>query len=219
MTAGDKGIRPVRIGVLGLQGGVAEHLAMLADLQTRQQARHLACQLAVEARPFVTADALTELDAVILPGGESTAIGKLLDSQGLLEPLRARIAAGMPVWGTCAGMILLARHIENDQRRHLALMDISISRNSWGRQVHSFVENQEIAVLGAEPFPMVFVRAPRILELGPDVQPLARARGEVVACRQGNMVATTFHPELTEDGRFHAWFVGLARAVVRRQPE
>lgn len=192
--------KPVRIGVLALQGGIEEHLAALAALP------------GVTAERFVDSRKLDAFDGVVLPGGESTTMGKLLVDFGLLEPLRARIAAGMPVWGTCAGAILLAKGIDNDGRRHLQAMDITVSRNAYGRQVASFVATGEVA--GIPDFPMVFVRAPVIISKGPDVATLAVHRGSIVAARERNMVVTTFHPELTDDRRFHAWFVD---AVVRAE--
>ncbi|HAP42680.1 MAG: glutamine amidotransferase subunit PdxT [Spirochaetes bacterium GWD1_61_31] len=191
----------MRVGVLGLQGGVAEHLAMLRPIE------------GVVAGSFMRVSELERLDAVILPGGESTAMGKLLAEFGLLEPLAARIAGGLPVWGTCAGLILLAKDISNDQRHHLAVMDITVDRNAYGRQLHSFIGAELIAGLPGGPFPLVFIRAPRITRLGPGVQALAKVAGEPVACRQVNMVATAFHPELSGDDRFHRWFVELARTA------
>ena len=184
-----------RIGVLGLQGGVSEHIQALSSLPE------------VEAEIVLRADSLLSLDGIILPGGESTAIGKLLTDFGLTEPLGKMIREGFPVWGTCAGMILLACHIENDTRKHLAVMDITVSRNIYGKQIDSFSTEDVIPCIGGKPFPLVFIRAPGILSIGPNVEALAYHEGNIVACREYNMLATAFHPELTEDRRFHLFFL------------
>jgi pyridoxal 5'-phosphate synthase pdxT subunit len=150
---------------------------------------------------------LNILDGIILPGGESTTIGKLLVDFEILEPLRDKILSGFPVWGTCAGMILLAKDIGNDERRHLSVMDISVSRNAYGPQIDSFMTSERIGCLGEEPFPLIFIRAPIIEKMGESVEVLATHKDAVIACRQGNMLATSFHPELTDDVRFHQFFV------------
>ncbi|MCX7024132.1 MAG: pyridoxal 5'-phosphate synthase glutaminase subunit PdxT [Spirochaetes bacterium] len=196
-------VKPVRIGVLGLQGGVAEHLAALAALP------------GVEAETLLRADQLGGMDGVILPGGESTTIGKLLADFGLASPLRDLILSGLPVWGTCAGMILLAKGIENDARRHLAVMDIVVSRNAYGPQSESFAASGDISCIEGGPFPLVFIRAPRIVTVGSGVEPLAFHGGHIVACRERNMLATAFHPELTDDRRFHGFFVDAFVRPVR----
>ncbi|MCE7869122.1 pyridoxal 5'-phosphate synthase glutaminase subunit PdxT [bacterium CPR1] len=188
----------VTIGVLALQGAVEEHLAALAGAGCRS--REVRC----------VAD-LTGLDGLILPGGESTTIGKLLDRYELLEPIRQRAGAGMGVWGTCAGMILLSREVRNalPGQPVLGLMDTVVERNAYGRQVDSFSTELSVACLGPEPVPAVFIRAPRIAECGPEVEVLARFQGEVVAARQGRLLATSFHPELTGDRRWHSYFAQL----------
>ncbi len=193
--------KTVRIGVLGIQGGVVEHVAMLSQLD------------GVRASSFLRAADLAAMDGIILPGGESTAMGKLLNDFGLTDLLRSRILDGLPVWGTCAGMILLAKELVNDDRRHLALMDISVDRNAYGSQLHSFIYEGGLAGVEGKAFPMVFIRAPRICRVGEGVQVLSEVYGEAVACRQGNMVATAFHPELTEDNRVHAWFASIVRSA------
>ncbi|MBU0928597.1 MAG: pyridoxal 5'-phosphate synthase glutaminase subunit PdxT [Spirochaetes bacterium] len=187
------------IGVLSLQGGVAEHLAALARVD------------GVRGVPVSKASELGSVDAIILPGGESTAIGRLLRDFGMADPLRERIAAGLPAWGTCAGMILLAKDIDNDDRRHVGLMDISVRRNAYGGQLSSFDASAVIDGLGERPFPLVFIRAPVITRTGPAVEVLASLDGRAIACVQGAMAATSFHPELTRDERFHRWFAALAR--------
>lgn len=186
------------IGVLAHQGAVEEHLVALAEA-------------GVEGREVRKAADLDGLDGLILPGGESTTIGKLLDRYGLIEPIRERVRQGMGVWGTCAGMILLATRVENalPGQPLLELMDATVVRNAYGRQVDSFETALEVPELGPEPVPAVFIRAPRIKSCGPEVEVLARHQGEVVAARQGKLLATSFHPELTRDRRWHQHFAKL----------
>jgi 5'-phosphate synthase pdxT subunit len=167
-------------------------------------------RLGVEAVPVRLPEGLAGLDGIVIPGGESTTIGKLMVTYGLLEPLRRTIEAGTPVYGTCAGMILLARDIGTDAQPILGAMDIVVKRNAFGRQLDSF--EQEIAVpeLGAEPFHAIFIRAPAIERVGPRARELARLDdGTIVAAQQGHMLATAFHPELSHDTRLHEHFVAL----------
>lgn len=193
----------IRVGVLALQGSVAEHAQMLGRIG------------GVEPVLVRTAEDLKTVKALIIPGGESTAVGTLLaqDTRGqvLRELLVFRIQEGFPVWGTCMGAILLAKSIRNDHRRHLAVMDIEIHRNAYGSQLDSFTVTEAIDGLGGGPFPMVFIRAPLISSVGEGVQVLARHQGQIVACRQQNMLASTFHPELTEDDRLHRYFVSFIK--------
>jgi len=183
----------IRVGVLALQGAFIEHEKMLQQVGAR----------AVEVR---LPRHLDGLDALIIPGGESTTIGKLAVDFGLLEPLR-EFARHKPVWGTCAGMILLARDIGRDQPL-LGLMDITVSRNAFGRQVDSFETDLHVPALGPEPFHAVFIRAPLVTRVGEGVEVLARLEdGGIVAARQGHWLATAFHPELTGDSRFHRYFL------------
>jgi 5'-phosphate synthase pdxT subunit len=185
-----------RVGVLALQGDVAEHAAAL---------RRLGAEPVPVRRP---AD-LAGLDALILPGGESTTIGQLAGELGLLAPLRDFVATGRPVWGTCAGLILLARDAGRDQPL-VGGLDVTVSRNHFGRQVDSFEADLDVAELGGGPFRAVFIRAPAILAAGPAVEVLARLEsGEIVAVRQHHLLATAFHPELTDDLRWHALFLAL----------
>ncbi|GAB4418683.1 MAG: pyridoxal 5'-phosphate synthase subunit PdxT [Anaerolineae bacterium] len=183
----------IRVGVLALQGAFIEHEKMLQQVGAQ----------AIEVRlPWH----LDGLDALIIPGGESTTIGKLAVDFGLLEPLR-EFARHKPVWGTCAGMILLARDIGRDQPL-LGLMDITVSRNAFGRQVDSFETDLHVPALGPEPFHAVFIRAPLVTRVGEGVEVLARLEdGGIVAARQGHWLATAFHPELTGDSRFHRYFL------------
>ena len=192
--------RPLRIGVLALQGGVAEHLAMLSGLGAE----------AVEVRLPAH---LEGLDGIILPGGESTTIGTLLVEYGLLEPLRHRIQAGLPAYGTCAGMILLARDLGDVQQPILGVMDIGVRRNAFGSQLDSFERDLAVAGLEGGPFRAVFIRAPAIERIGEDVETLAAlADGTPVAVRQGLLLASAFHPELGDDARIHRMFLELCRA-------
>jgi len=189
------------IGVLAVQGDFAEHAAML-----RRAAAGLG--RAVGVREVRTPRDLDGLDGLIVPGGESTTIGKLLVAYGLEAPIREAASAGLPVWGTCAGMILLARDIlggEPDGR--IGLMDLTVQRNAFGRQIDSF--ETELTFSGLErPIHAVFIRAPLVERLGPQAEALASLpNGRVVAARQGNLLATAFHPELTPDVSLHAYFI------------
>ena len=187
----------MRIGVLALQGAFVEHMAMLR-------------RLGVEALPVRLPRQLEGLDGLIIPGGESTAIGKLMETYGLLEPLRRTIEQGLPVYGTCAGMILLARDIGTDAQPILGVMDIAVERNAFGRQLDSFESDIAIPELGDQPFPAVFIRAPLIERVGAAARPLASLDdGAIVAAQQGTLLATAFHPELSGDTRMHEHFVAL----------
>jgi 5'-phosphate synthase pdxT subunit len=199
------------IGVLALQGDVLEHLRML----TAAGANAVGVKRAPE---------LDGLDGLIIPGGESTTIGKLADMYGLLDPLRKRIAEGLPVFGTCAGAILLAREAlsaegERSEQPLLGAMDIVVRRNAFGRQVASFEADLAIAGLEGGPVHVAFIRAPWIEHAGPDVEVLAEVGtplgARMVVARQGHLLASAFHPELTGDGRLHRLFVDLARRVRR----
>jgi 5'-phosphate synthase pdxT subunit len=192
----------MKIGVLALQGAFIEHEKILA---------HIGAEV-VEVR---LPQHLEELDGLIIPGGESTTIGKVARQWGLLEPLRAFAQSGHPLWGTCAGMIFIARDVVDGKPDQplLALMDVTVRRNAFGRQVDSFEADLEIAALGDEPFHAVFIRAPFIERVGEGVEVLAKLEdGAIVAVRQGNLLATAFHPELTEDDRFHRYFLSLSGA-------
>lgn len=181
------------VGVLALQGAFIEHIKTLRGLGVG----------AVEVR---LPEQLDGLDALIIPGGESTTIGKLAASYALLEPLR-RFAAEKPVWGTCAGMIMLARDIGRDQPL-LGVMDITVNRNAFGRQVDSFEADLAIAAIGSQPFHAVFIRAPIVSRIDDGVEVLARLDdASIVAVRQGKAMATAFHPELTPDDRLHRYFL------------
>lgn len=189
----------VTVGVLALQGDFAEHIVVLKALGVR----------AVEVR---LPSHLAEIDALIIPGGESTTITRLLDIYDLREPIRRLGEAGLPIWGTCAGAIVLAKTATDLDRPNLALMDIDVVRNAFGRQVDSFEADLRIEGFGEELFHAVFIRAPVIRAAGLAVQVLAMLNdGTIVAAREGSMLATSFHPELTGDARFHALLVEMAR--------
>jgi len=186
-----------RIGVLAQQGAFVEHMAML-------------CRLGVEAVAVRLPEELEGLDGLIIPGGESTSIGKLIRDYGLQEPLRRLAEQGLPIMGTCAGMILLAKRVSGLNLEPLGVMDISVKRNAFGRQVDSFETELEIPAIGAPPFHAVFIRAPYIERVGNGVDTLAwLPNGIGVAAKQGNMVALAFHPELTNDLRLHDYFYGI----------
>lgn len=187
----------MNIGILAVQGAFIEHEQTLSRLgvsgfEIRQKG-----------------DLSRPMDGLIIPGGESTVQGKLLRELGLFEPLREKIAAGLPVFGTCAGLLLLAGQIRNDGRRHLATMDIVAVRNAYGRQLGSFFT--EAVFDGIGKIPMTFIRAPYIESVGEGVQALATVDGHIVAARQGNQLVTAFHPELHADTRVHRYFLEMAR--------
>lgn len=179
----------LKIGVLSLQGGVIEHI------------NHIE-RLGHEALEVKKSEDLDNIDLLILPGGESTTIGNILRTTGLLEKIRGKIKNGLPTWGTCCGMILLAKEIEGEDKSHFALMDIKVRRNGYGSQLDSFKTRKVINEIGKEPVELVFIRAPYVLEYGKDVKTIVEVDGKIVAVRQNNMIATSFHPELTENTRF-----------------
>lgn len=181
------------IGILALQGAFAEHAKMLAEL-------------GVPSKEIRKRSDFTSLDGLILPGGESTVQGKLLKEEGLFSPIQEAIAGGLPVLGTCAGMILLAKKLENDENVYFGALDVTVRRNAYGRQLGSFSADLEIKGIGM--FPAVFIRAPYVTETG-RAETLAAFEGKTVAVRQGNILATAFHPELTGDVRLHEYFLKL----------
>lgn len=189
----------MNVGVLALQGDVIEHRGVLAGLGVET----------TEVR--VPAD-LERVDGLIIPGGESTTIGKLMARYGLDGAIPARVQEGMPVYGTCAGMILLARTVHGGEPPLLRLMDITVLRNAYGRQVDSFEADLEIPVVGPPPVRAVFIRAPVIEETGPSVVTLASLDGRPVLVREGSVLVSSFHPELSPDDRVHRYFLDMVRA-------
>jgi len=187
----------MKIGVLALQGDFEEHCAVLKGL-------------GVEAREVRLPRDLEDLDGLILPGGESTTIGKLARTYGLLDTLKER-SRNLPMWGTCGGLVFMARDVGMDQPI-LGVMDMVVQRNAFGRQVDSFEEDLEITGVEGGPFHGVFIRAPVIVEVGPGTEIIGRVSdGRVVAVRQGRLLATSFHPELTRDDRLHRYFLGIVQ--------
>jgi len=186
-----------KVGVLALQGGFVEHIAALRRLDA-------------EALPIRLPGELKGIGGLVIPGGESTTIGKLMAEYELVVALRRLIAGGLPVLGTCAGMVLLAKKAAGTDRELLGAMDIEVKRNAFGRQVDSFETALDVPALGKPLFPAVFIRAPRIERVGEGVEILASLPdGTPVAAREKNMVATAFHPELTADLRFHDYFLTI----------
>jgi 5'-phosphate synthase pdxT subunit len=188
----------VRIGVLAVQGAFAEHIALLRDI-------------GVEAVPVRLPQDLEGLSGLILPGGESTAMRKLIDNWGLRQPILDFAQGGAPVFGTCAGMILLSSDITDGDEPVFPLLDIGVKRNAFGRQLDSFEAELGVPVLGDTPVHAVFIRAPVVERVGEDVDVLAQLEdGRVVAVRQGNVIATAFHPELAGETRFHRLVATMA---------
>ncbi len=185
-----------QVGVLALQGDVDEHIAALE-------------RAGATARAVKTRAALDACDALVIPGGESTTVMKLLDRFALVDPLRERVRAGMPIWGTCMGMIVMARAVAGLEQPTLGLLDVSVRRNAFGRQNDSAEVDLAIPALGAEPFPAIFIRAPWIESAAADVEVLASFGGHGVMVRQGSVLGTSFHPELTADPRVHRYFLEM----------
>jgi 5'-phosphate synthase pdxT subunit len=188
----------LKIGVLAIQGDFIEHIAILTKLGVNSQQVRLPEQL-------------EGLDGLIIPGGESTTLSRLMSMYHLREPMTQMAQQHKAVWGTCAGMIMMANEITEEDPSPLQLMDIGVQRNAFGRQVDSFEQDLEITRLNTPPFHAIFIRAPVIIRVGDRVQVLAELPdGRPVAVQQGNLLATSFHPELTNDTRFHQYFLDLA---------
>lgn len=187
----------MNIGVLAVQGDFAEHIAILK-------------QLGVKAREVRLPDQLTNLDGLIIPGGESTTLSRLMTIYHLREPIQEMAQHGKAIWGTCAGMIMMAHEITEADPVPLQLMDIGVFRNAFGRQIDSFEQDLDVAGLNSGPFHAIFIRAPVVTRVGERVKVLAAlADGKPVAVRQGHLLATSFHPELTRDTRLHQYFLRL----------
>jgi 5'-phosphate synthase pdxT subunit len=187
------------VGVLGLQGGYGLHAAVVR-------------RLGHEVKEVRDPEDLPGLTALILPGGESTVMGLLLERRGLMAPLREALSRGLPVLGTCAGAILLARDIEASDQLRLGVLDMTVARNAYGSQIDSFDTTLAVrGVPGLDQLPGVFIRAPKITQTGPGVAVLSTWGGFPVLVRSGSMVAATFHPELTESVELHRWFLSLVR--------
>lgn len=199
-TEGEGALRPrVRIGVLGLQGDFLKHCEMLAQIEY------------IEPRVVRMPQEIEQCDGLIIPGGESTTVGKLMARYGVDKAIKSRVARGMPVFGTCMGMILLAKEIEDSDQYSLGLMDTTVRRNAFGRQVDSFEADLKITSIGDPAIRAVFIRAPFITEVRNGAEVLAALdTGEIVMVRQDNCLAAAFHPELTNDTRVHEYFVNMA---------
>lgn len=187
----------MKIGVLALQGAVAEHIRLIE-------------MAGAEGIAVKKTEQLDELDGIILPGGESTTMGKLMRLYGFIEALQNFSAAGKPIFGTCAGMILLAREISSGEESHLGLMNMKVARNAFGRQRESFESSLPVKGID-EPVQAVFIRAPLIESVGPEVDVLATHDGQIVAARQGHLLAASFHPELTDDYSMHRYFLDMVK--------
>ena len=191
----------MQIGVLAIQGDFAEHIAILR-------------KIGLDPREVRLPEQLKDLDGLIIPGGESTTLSRLMSIYNLREPIERMASDGRAIWGTCAGMIMLASEITEKDPIPLALMNIGVQRNAFGRQVDSFEQPLQIAPLSPDPYNCIFIRAPVVLRIGPQVEVLARLDdGRPVAVQQDNLLATAFHPELTQDTRVHKYFVELAEGT------
>jgi 5'-phosphate synthase pdxT subunit len=197
----------MKVGVLALQGTFIEHIEILR-------------QLGVEAPPIRLPHELNTLDGLIIPGGESTTMLSLMESFGMIKPIREMARNGLAIWGTCAGMILLAKSVSNYEMETLGLMDIKVRRNAFGSQFDSFEVDLEIALVGEEPFHAVFIRAPVIEGAKPGVELLSRLPdGTIVAARQDKLLVCAFHPEFTDDMRFHSYFLYMASQKLSHRSE
>ena len=194
----------VTLGVLAIQGDFLEHIQTLE-------------RLGVPSREIRMPGQLDEVDGLIIPGGESTTIVQLIDIYGFRTKLAEKVESGLPVWGTCAGMIVIADELTNHRPEPLRLMDINVSRNAFGRQVDSFEIDLQIGGIEGPPFRCVFIRAPVVNSVGADVRVLARLPDDrPIAVRQGNLLGTSFHPELTDDTRVHELFVKIVADATQR---
>lgn len=199
----------MKIGILAYQGGVDEHRYMVLEACKELSFR-------CEVENIVKPSQLNEIDGLIIPGGESTTIVKFAHRFGIIEPLRAKILQGLPVLGTCAGAVILAKRVEDFKTKKvlpnvLGVLDATVLRNYYGRQRESFEVDIDIPVLGDKPFRAVFIRAPAIIEIGPEVKPLAVYGENYVFVQERNILATVFHPELTNDTRVHKYFLKLVK--------
>ncbi|MGO4370890.1 pyridoxal 5'-phosphate synthase glutaminase subunit PdxT [Paenibacillus sp. MCAF20] len=187
----------MKIGVLALQGAVAEHIRSLEAA-------------GAEAVAVKRVEQLEELEGLVIPGGESTTIGKLMRQYGFIDAVRAFAGQGKPLFGTCAGLIVLAEKIEGQEDAHLRLMDMTVARNAFGRQRESFETDLDVKGIN-EPIRAVFIRAPLIKKVGKDVDVLSTYKDEIVTARQGHLLVASYHPELTDDYRLHAYFVDMVK--------
>ncbi|WP_346914732.1 pyridoxal 5'-phosphate synthase glutaminase subunit PdxT [Clostridium sp.] len=193
----------ITIGVLDLQGAVKEHVDKINNISG-------ATALRVKNRADLEA-----IGGLIIPGGESTTIGKLLRDFHMLSPLKSKIENGLPVWGTCAGMIILAKSILGSDHNHLGVMDIEVRRNAYGSQLDSFITDEIVEDVSEETIPLVFIRAPYVEKVHEGVKVLCKLDEKIIACRQNNMLATSFHPELTKDLTMHKYFYNMCKESLK----
>jgi 5'-phosphate synthase pdxT subunit len=195
----------INVGVLALQGGVKEHIKLLNHLSE------------VTAIPIKKSKQLKKIDGLILPGGESTTIGKLINIFDLKEEIIKLAKSGVPIWGTCAGMILLAKKIinEKEQQNHLNLMNITVKRNAYGNQLNSFKTRTKIPKISNEKLPLVFIRAPYVVDFDPQVEILLELKNKIVAVEENNLLATSFHPELDQNLKIHQYFIDKIKRNVK----
>ncbi|WP_167336340.1 pyridoxal 5'-phosphate synthase glutaminase subunit PdxT [Clostridium sporogenes] len=185
----------MKVGVLDLQGSVVEHVKILEKIDN------------IEPIRVKYKEDLDNIQGIILPGGESTTLGKLLKDFHIYDTLKEKIEKGLPVWGTCAGMILLAKDIEGQEESYFKAIDIKVKRNAYGSQLNSFSIEEMLEDIDREPIELVFIRAPYITTVGSNVTILKKVNGNIVAAKEKNVLVTSFHPELTEDTRFHKYFI------------
>lgn len=185
----------IKVGVLDLQGSVVEHMKILEKIDN------------VEPVRVKYKEDLDNIQGIILPGGESTTLGKLLKDFHIYDTLKEKIENGLPVWGTCAGMILLAKDIQGQKESYFKVIDIKVKRNAYGSQLNSFFIEEMLEEIDKEPIELVFIRAPYITTVGSNVTILKKVRKNIVAAKEKNVLVTSFHPELTEDTRFHKYFI------------
>ena len=197
----------MRIGVLALQGAFIEHEKILEKIGVETFEIRKKSDLS-------NAVSDNSIDGLIIPGGESTTIGKLLHDLDLFDDIKELISDGLPTFGTCAGLILLAKKIENDDRVHLSLMDIKVKRNAYGRQLGSFFTENEFKHVGKVP--MTFIRAPYITEVGENVEILSEVDGNIVAAKENNILVTSYHPELNDDLRVHKFFIDMCKKAISK---
>ena len=197
----------MRIGVLALQGAFIEHEKILKKIgvETFEIRKKSDLNNAISDN---------RINGLIIPGGESTTIGKLLHDLNLFDDIKKLISDGLPTFGTCAGLILLAKKIENDDRVHLSLMDIKVKRNAYGRQLGSFFTENEFKHVGKVP--MTFIRAPYITEVGENVEILSKVNGNIVAAKENNILVTSYHPELNDDLRVHKFFIDMCKKAISK---
>lgn len=195
----EDGSTMITIGVLDLQGAVKEHVDKINNISGATALR------------VKNVKDLEDIDGLIIPGGESTTIGKLLRDFNMLSPLKSKIESGMPVWGTCAGMIILAKSILGSDYNQLGVMGIEVRRNAYGSQLDSFITDEIVEGVSEEKIPLVFIRAPYVEKAHEGVKVLCKLDEKIIACRENNMLATSFHPELTEDLSMHKYFYNMCK--------